>query len=46
MTDDVPLVTTQSITRLEGQITMVSKVDMFANATDIGELMARYYRSN
>ncbi|MCC4854709.1 retention module-containing protein [Vibrio lentus] len=36
VTDDVPLVTTQSITRLEGQNYDGSKVDMFANATDVG----------
>ncbi|MEZ8381654.1 cadherin-like domain-containing protein, partial [Vibrio splendidus] len=36
VTDDVPLVTTQSITRLEGQGYNNSKVDMFANATDVG----------
>ncbi|PTO87139.1 hypothetical protein CWN98_11435 [Vibrio splendidus] len=36
VTDDVPLVTTQSITRLEGQGYGNSKVDMFANATDVG----------
>ncbi|WP_373947879.1 retention module-containing protein [Vibrio pomeroyi] len=36
VTDDVPLVTTQSITRLEGQNYNGSKVDMFANATDVG----------
>ncbi|MEZ9553834.1 retention module-containing protein [Vibrio splendidus] len=36
VTDDVPLVTTQSITRLEGQGYNNSKVDMFANATDAG----------
>ncbi|WP_172379663.1 retention module-containing protein [Vibrio sp. Vb339] len=36
VTDDVPLVTTQSITRIEGQGYGNSKVDMFANATDVG----------
>ncbi|MEZ9646208.1 retention module-containing protein [Vibrio sp. 10N.261.52.C2] len=36
VTDDVPLVTTQSITRIEGQNYNGSKVDMFANATDVG----------
>ncbi|PMG15417.1 hypothetical protein BCU98_16250 [Vibrio splendidus] len=36
VTDDVPLVTTQSITRLEGQGYNNSKVDMFASATDVG----------
>ncbi|CAH7256565.1 Cadherin domain-containing protein [Vibrio chagasii] len=36
VTDDVPLVTTQSITRLEGQGYGNSKVDMFANTTDVG----------
>ncbi len=36
VTDDVPLVTTQSITRLEGQGYGNSKVDMFANAIDVG----------
>ena len=36
VTDDVPLVTTQSITRLEGQGYGNSKVNMFADATDIG----------
>uniref|UniRef100_UPI002635C7E2 T1SS-143 repeat domain-containing protein n=1 Tax=uncultured Vibrio sp. TaxID=114054 RepID=UPI002635C7E2 len=36
VTDDVPLVTTQSITRIEGQNYNGSKVDMFANATDEG----------
>jgi T1SS-143 domain-containing protein len=36
VTDDVPLVTTQSITRIEGQNYSGSKVDMFSNATDIG----------
>ncbi|MEZ9717423.1 cadherin-like domain-containing protein, partial [Vibrio cyclitrophicus] len=36
VTDDVPLVTTQSITRLEGQGYNNSKVDMFADATDVG----------
>ncbi|MEZ8574254.1 retention module-containing protein [Vibrio splendidus] len=36
VTDDVPLVTTQSITRLEGQGYNNSKVDMFVNATDVG----------
>ncbi len=36
VTDDVPLVTTQSITRLEGQNYNGSKVDMFANAADVG----------
>ncbi|MEZ9564333.1 retention module-containing protein [Vibrio artabrorum] len=34
--DDVPLVTTQSITRIEGQNYNGSKVNMFANATDVG----------
>ncbi|MFS1892923.1 retention module-containing protein [Vibrio lentus] len=36
VTDDVPLVTTQSITRIEGQGYGNSKVNMFANATDVG----------
>ncbi|WP_373943055.1 retention module-containing protein [Vibrio chagasii] len=36
VTDDVPLVTTQSITRVEGQGYGNSKVNMFANATDVG----------
>ena len=36
VTDDVPLVTTQSITRLEGQNYGGSKVNMFATATDTG----------
>ncbi|SBS25536.1 retention module-containing protein [Vibrio toranzoniae] len=36
VTDDVPLVTTQSITRVEGQNYGGSKVDMFADATDVG----------
>ncbi|MFA0525109.1 cadherin-like domain-containing protein, partial [Vibrio sp. 10N.222.52.C3] len=36
VTDDVPLVTTQSITRIEGQNYNGSKVDMFADATDVG----------
>ncbi|MDK9797210.1 cadherin-like domain-containing protein, partial [Vibrio sp. D449a] len=36
VTDDVPLVTTQSITRLEGQGYNGSKVNMFATATDTG----------
>ncbi|MDK9763158.1 cadherin-like domain-containing protein, partial [Vibrio sp. D420a] len=36
VTDDVPLVTTQSITRLEGQNYGGSKVNMFAAATDTG----------
>ncbi|WP_102574652.1 cadherin-like domain-containing protein, partial [Vibrio splendidus] len=36
VTDDVPLVTTQSIIRLEGQGYGNSKVDMFANTTDVG----------
>ncbi|MFA0010503.1 cadherin-like domain-containing protein [Vibrio sp. 10N.261.46.E12] len=36
VTDDVPLVTTQSIARIEGQNYNGSKVDMFANATDVG----------
>ncbi|MBY7732207.1 retention module-containing protein [Vibrio splendidus] len=36
VTDDVPLVTTQSITRIEGQNYDGSKVDMFASATDVG----------
>ncbi|WP_157367185.1 T1SS-143 repeat domain-containing protein, partial [Vibrio coralliirubri] len=36
VTDDVPLVTTQSITRIEGQNYNGSKVDMFTNATDVG----------
>ncbi|WP_059020544.1 retention module-containing protein [Vibrio coralliirubri] len=36
VTDDIPLVTTQSITRIEGQGYGNSKVDMFANATDVG----------
>ncbi|WP_162808217.1 retention module-containing protein [Vibrio splendidus] len=36
VTDDIPLVTTQSITRVEGQGYRGSKVDMFANATDEG----------
>ncbi|MEZ9443540.1 retention module-containing protein [Vibrio sp. 10N.286.49.C3] len=36
VTDDVPLVTTQSITRVEGQGYRGSIVDMFADATDVG----------
>ncbi|XNH20904.1 retention module-containing protein [Vibrio cyclitrophicus] len=36
VTDDVPLVITQSITRIEGQNYNGSKVDMFADATDVG----------
>ncbi|MFV8461535.1 retention module-containing protein [Vibrio campbellii] len=36
VTDDVPLVTTQSISRVEGQGYGNSKVNMFANATDVG----------
>ncbi|WP_192890520.1 retention module-containing protein [Vibrio bathopelagicus] len=36
VTDDVPLVTTQSITSIEGQNYDGSKVDMFASATDVG----------
>ncbi|CAV18376.1 retention module-containing protein [Vibrio atlanticus] len=36
VTDDIPLVTTQSITRVEGQGYRGSIVDMFADATDVG----------
>ncbi|CAK2754131.1 Cadherin-like domain-containing protein [Vibrio crassostreae] len=36
VTDDIPLVTTQSITRIEGQGYNGSKVDMFADTTDVG----------
>ncbi|WKY59163.1 retention module-containing protein [Vibrio sp. SNU_ST1] len=36
VTDDVPLVTTQSIARVEGQGYRGSIVDMFADATDVG----------
>ncbi|MFA0611617.1 cadherin-like domain-containing protein, partial [Vibrio sp. 10N.222.49.B4] len=36
VTDDIPLVTTQSITRVEGQGYRGSIVDMFADSTDVG----------
>ncbi|WP_299689035.1 retention module-containing protein [uncultured Vibrio sp.] len=36
VTDDVPLLTTQSITRIEGQNYRDSLVDIFVNDTDVG----------